>query len=102
VPELQVDAMNAEMRFRDAFRRLRNGEPKIMPHGTAVSQNNVAREAGCDPSALRKSRFPALVREIQAYVDLRNSDRPSKHQIIAGRRGNRRTLEQRLADAILQ
>jgi hypothetical protein len=98
----EVDGMNAEMRFRDAFCRLRNDEPKIMPHGTAVTQNNVAREAGCDASALRKSRFPALVREIQAYVDLRDSDRPSKHQINAGRRGNRRTLEERLADALLQ
>ncbi|WP_321930789.1 hypothetical protein [Paraburkholderia guartelaensis] len=98
----KVDGVNAEMRFRDAFHRLRNGEPTTMPHGTAVTQNNIAREAGCDPSALRKSRFPALVREIQAYVELHNSDRPSRHLINAERRGHRRTLEERLADALLQ
>lgn len=41
--------------------------------GSKVSQNNVAREAGCDPSALKKSRFPTLVAEIQACA-LKNGD----------------------------
>lgn len=54
--------------FRAAFTRLKNGEPHILPSGTPVTQNNVAREAGRDPSALRKSRYPDLVREIQTYV----------------------------------
>lgn len=58
----------AEERFRDAFRRLRNGCPRMLEQGSKVSQNNVAREAGCDPSALKKNRFPTLVAEIQAFA----------------------------------
>lgn len=57
---------NAEERFREAFHRLRDGRPTLLKPGSKVSQNNVAREAGCDPSALKKSRFPTLVAEIQA------------------------------------
>lgn len=58
----------AEERFRDAFHRLRNGCPRVLESGSKVSQNNVAREAGCDPSALKKSRFPTLVAQIQAFA----------------------------------
>lgn len=58
----------AEERFRDAFHRLRDGRPRVLEPGTRVTQNNVAREAGCDPSALKKSRFPTLVAEIQAIA----------------------------------
>lgn len=60
---------NAEKRFRDAFDRLKVDRPNRLPVGTRVSQNNVAREAGLDPSALKKSRFPSLVRDIQVYVE---------------------------------
>ena len=67
--------LSAEQRFRQAFERLKANKPKVLEVGTPVSQNNVAKEAGCDPSALRKSRFPALVREIQAYLEL--TDRKS-------------------------
>ena len=42
----------------------------VMPRGTPVSQNNVAKEAGTDPTALKKKRYPALIREIQAYVEI--------------------------------
>lgn len=59
---------NAEDQFREAFLRLRNGHPRVLPPGTTVSQNNVAREAGCDPSALRKKRYPELIEEIQEYI----------------------------------
>lgn len=60
----------AESRFRAAFERLKEGKPLIVPYETPVSQNNVSKEAGADPSALRKSRYPALIREIQAYVEI--------------------------------
>ncbi|MDR6392615.1 hypothetical protein [Paraburkholderia phenoliruptrix] len=60
----------AEQRFRGAFDRLKDDRPRILPRGTPVSQNNVAKEAGTDPTALRKTRFPALVREIQAWVEI--------------------------------
>lgn len=66
----------AEVRFRDAFHRLRDGRPRVLDPGAKITQNNVAREAGCDPSALKKSRFPSLVAEIQAVA--------SKHEDAGG------------------
>lgn len=59
---------DAEQAFREAFDRLKLGKPRVLPKGAPVTQNNVAREAGRDPTALRKSRYPALVREIQQWV----------------------------------
>lgn len=70
----------AEANFREAFERLKAGVPKVLPAGTPVSQNNVAKEAGCDPSALRKARFPGLVEEIQAYLATNNQERPSSER----------------------
>lgn len=67
---------SAETNFREAFERLKAGVPKVLPHGTLVSQNNVAKEAGCDPTALKKARFPALVKEIQDYLAIHFSERP--------------------------
>ncbi|WP_146093438.1 hypothetical protein [Xanthomonas pisi] len=64
----EVTATTAEARFRDAFHRLRDGCPRLLEPGSKPTQNNVAREAGCDPSALKKSRFPTLVAEIQAFA----------------------------------
>jgi hypothetical protein len=72
--------MNAEERFRQAFERLKLNSPNVLAPGTAVSQNNVAREAGCDPSAMRKTRFPALIRDIKAYVEIQGSAVPNRHQ----------------------
>lgn len=84
----------AEERFREAFERLKAGEPKVLPFGTCVSQNNVAREAGCDQSALRKSRFPALIAEIQRYVDSCEQRPPSTRQeVLAQRTKNRKARE---------
>ena len=59
----------AERRFRDAMERRKAGRPQLLPKGSKVTQNNVAREAGVDPSALRRSRFPALVADIQRWVE---------------------------------
>lgn len=59
---------SAEIAYRAAFERLKRGKPERLPIGTPVSQNNVAKEAGSDPSALKKSRFPSLIAEIQHYV----------------------------------
>lgn len=70
----------AEANFREAFERLKAGVPKVLPTGTLVSQNNVAKEAGCDPSALRKTRFPYLVEEIQAYLATNSQERPSSER----------------------
>lgn len=93
---------SAEQRFRQAFERLKANEPTVLERNTPVSQNNVAKEAGCDPSALRKSRFPSLVREIQAYVELHKDDAPSKRQTALKQRVTRQKQRDQLADIIRQ
>jgi hypothetical protein len=86
---------SAEQRFRDAFERLKLCHPEVLPKGTPVSQNNVAREAGCDPSALRKSRFPLLVMEIQEWVESHKSDQASvgRQKLLRQQRKNRDARE---------
>lgn len=87
----------AEKKFRDAFDRLKAGKPDLLAKGTPVSQNNVAREAGVDPSALRRSRFPTLVAEIQLWIasngDASEGESPSL-VALARRRRNRTYREQ--------
>lgn len=99
MPLENTNPLSAEQRFRQAFERLKADDPKLLAQGTPVSQNNVAKEAGCDPSALRKSRFPSLIREIQAYVELRTDDHLSKRQALLKQRRVRRSLRERLEDA---
>lgn len=88
-------AVSAEQCFRDAYERLKHNVPLVLPKGTPVSQNNVAKEAGCDPSALRKTRYPLLVIDIQEYVASKKRDQqPSKRQgLIKQRNTNRNTRE---------
>lgn len=82
---------SAEERFRQAFARLKEGRPNTLSAGALVSQNNVAKESGCDPSALRKSRYPELINEIQAYIDAHKDERPTsnRQEILKKRRKNR-------------
>ncbi len=93
----------AEQRFRAAFERLKDGKPELLPEGTPVSQNNVAKEAGCDTSAFKKARFPSLIAEVQQYVESHKGKAPeSKRQrILKQRRKNRETSET-IADLKLQ
>lgn len=94
--EKQPDPLpSAEQRFRDAFERLKLGVPEVLPKGTLVSQNNVAKEARCDPSALRKTRFPLLILAIQEWVESHKSEQqPSERQrVLKQRRKNRDTRE---------
>jgi len=89
----------AERRFRDAFERLKLGIPQVLPKGTPVSQNNVAKEAGCDPSALRKTRFPLLVLEIQEWVKAHKEDQPeSERQKQLKQRRKNRDARETIAD----
>lgn len=69
----QPEIGRAEKAFRDAFDRLKRDKPKIRPRGKKITQNNVAREAGLDPSALRRSRFPKLIQEIQDWIQQNQS-----------------------------
>lgn len=88
--------LTAEDRFRQAFERLKADKPRVLKAGSPVSQNNIAKEAGCDPSALRKTRFPSLIREIQAYVEIHRQERPSKRQERLRQRKTRAELKDRL------
>ena len=83
----------AEQAFWDAFERLKKGKPRLLPKGTKVTQNNVAREAGVDPSALRKSRFPNLVAAIQQWIE-ENPAHPTRspRQVALAGRAARREL----------
>lgn len=85
----------AEELFREAFERLKRNKPVILPKGTPLSQNNVAKEAGRDPSALKKSRYPLLVLEIQEYSALQES----QEKKVSQQKDNRkRKLQEKLKD----
>ncbi len=92
---LSFKPKTAEANFREAFERLKTSQPKVLAPGTPVSQNNVAKEAGCDATALKKARFPGLVAEIQAYVSSHgNANPPSERQrLIKARQASRTKSE---------
>lgn len=90
---------SAEARFRAALVRIIDGCPLNVQKGASITQNNVAREAGVDPSALRASRYPELVAEIQHFaasskVERGRAGRHSTHLSDERRRSER----QRYAD----
>ncbi|MBU0524285.1 MAG: hypothetical protein KKC24_15790 [Gammaproteobacteria bacterium] len=58
----------AEEAFREAFERLKKNEPIRVAKGSIISQNLIAKEAGTDPTALKKARFPSLIAEIQHWI----------------------------------
>lgn len=94
---------SAETAFREAYERLKRGKPEVLPKGTPVSQNNVAKEAGVDPSALKKSRFPCLIREIQLYVSEHAQDAPaSARQTMLAQRKRNRNLRDRIDEIAAQ
>lgn len=78
--------VSAESEFRAAFHRLINGRPILLAVGALVSQNNVAKEAGRDPSALRKNRYPDLIREIQEWITKNSKVDPKKDEILSLKR----------------
>lgn len=87
----------AEKAFREAFDRLKHSKPDRLPKGTLVSQNNVAKEAGCDSSALRKSRYPSLIAEIQRWIEDHIPDAPtSPRQTLLAQRARNRSLREKL------
>lgn len=93
--------MTAEQNFREAFERLKSNKPKVCPIGTLVSQNNVAKEAGTDPSALKKSRFPTLIAEIQQYVSTLEVPVSNRQKELSKKKKNR-GLKERLEDVSKQ
>ena len=96
---------DAEKLFQDAFDRLKRNKPTRLPPGTPVSQNNVAKEAGRDPSALRKSRYPRLIRSIQKWIEDNGSaprNRTSSASLIKGARKKNRDLKVRIEELTKQ
>lgn len=95
--------MSAGEQYRAAFERLKSNKPERLPKGTPVSQNNVAKEAGSDPSALKKTRFPVLIAEIQKYVEAHDEDRPpSVRQVSLLARRKNRGLRERIEEITQQ
>lgn len=91
--------ISAGEQYRAAFERLKNNIPVRLPMGTSVSQNNVAREAGSDPSALKKTRFPLLIAEIQKYIEsYTQKSSPSERQVNLLARQKNRGLRERLEE----
>lgn len=94
---------SAADQYREAFDRLKLNRPVLLPKGTPVTQNNVAREAGSDPSALKKSRFPSLIAEIKSYVEQYAEKRPpSLNQVNVLARQKNRTLRDRIEQVARQ
>ena len=94
---------NAADQYRDAFERLKLNRPQLLPKGTPVTQNNVAKEAGSDPSALKKSRFPSLIAEIKTYVEQHAQERPpSLSQVNLLARQKSRALRDRIEQVARQ
>ncbi|HBO1230213.1 TPA: hypothetical protein NOS95_002363 [Pseudomonas aeruginosa] len=85
------ESQSAESLFRSAFERLKRGAPQIIPKNSPLTQNNVAREAGRDPSALKKARYPSLIKEIQLWVETRGEAAPTsqRQKAIASRKANK-------------
>lgn len=102
-PMDEKTAGTAESAFREAFERLKDNRPIRLTKGTPVSQNNVAKEAGCDPSALRKSRYPVLITDIQTWVAAAaDKPKPSKRQKKLANKKKRREQSELIADLKLQ
>lgn len=94
---------SAADQYRDAFERLKLNRPQLLPKGTPVTQNNVAKEAGSDPSALKKSRFPSLIAEIKTYVEQHAKERPpSLNQVNLLARQKSRALRDRIEQVARQ
>lgn len=95
--------VNAGEQYRAAFERLKANNPERIAKGSLVSQNNVAKEAGSDPSALKKSRFPSLIAEIQQYVEQQAiRTQPSARQVGLRAREKSRDLRNRIEILVKQ
>ena len=68
-------------------------------HRTAVSKAETAFREAFDPSALRKSRYPALIAEIQRWLATNRPQAPvSERQTLLSKRKRNRSLKERIED----
>lgn len=103
MPSKKTEPLSALDQYRAAFERLKTNTPKRLPKGTPITQNNVAKEADKDPSALKKSRFPLFIDEIQQYVSSQVGRKiVSARQKTLSNRQKNRSLQERLDDVTKQ
>ncbi|EOG3619010.1 hypothetical protein G7017_11040 [Pseudomonas fulva] len=84
---------SAEEEYRKAFKRIIEGKPIRISKHAKLTLANIAREAGNDPSALKKSRYPTFIAEVEEYNSspsptVKRSDRSLTAQLTAARAEN--------------
>jgi len=84
---------SAEEEYRKAFKRIVEGRPIRISKHAKLTLANVAREAGKDPSALKKSRYPTFIAEVEEYnrspsATVKRADRSLTAQLTAARAEN--------------
>lgn len=89
---------NAEIEYRKAFRRIVEGKAMRVDKMAPPNFANIAREAGKDPSALKKSRYPIFISEVESFNNNVSSageriDRSLSAQLKAARSENRKLRE---------
>ncbi|KIY40750.1 hypothetical protein TZ03_11455 [Pseudomonas sp. 10-1B] len=89
---------NAEFEYRKAFRRIVEGKALRVGKMAPPNLANIAREAGKDPSALKKSRYPIFISEVESFNNNVNSageriDRSLSTQLKAARSENKKLRE---------
>jgi len=89
---------NAEIEYRKAFRRIVEGKAMRVDKMAPPNLANIAREAGKDPSALKKSRYPIFISEVESFNNNVSSageriDRSLSAQLKAARSENRKLRE---------
>ena len=87
----QMKMSKAELQFYEAFIRLKENKPVNVTKGTSVTQNNVAYVVFFFFLLLFKSRYPELIKEIQAWIELNDQKEISKKQ--ARKKSNSKVIE---------
>ncbi|NVK21217.1 MAG: hypothetical protein HWD86_01750 [Kangiellaceae bacterium] len=76
---------SVESPLREAFERLKNGEPSLLDQGAPITLTNVAKEAGINPASFRGDRYPQLHSEVKAYSEIHRAP-PSSRKTTKKRR----------------
>lgn len=89
---------SAEAEYRQAFKRIVDGKTVRVDKMASPTLANIAREAGKDPSALKKSRYPSFIGEVELFNEMACSvrggaDRSLSAQLQAARQENKRLRE---------
>jgi len=89
---------SAEDEYRNAFKRIVDGKTIRIPKGSPPTLANIAREAGRDPSALKKSRYPIFITEVEEYnsassLTMDQAERSLTAQLAAARAENKSLRE---------